>query len=503
MCQSLATSRPSRHTLALLLLLGLVLCFLRVNHGGLANSDDAFYASAVRRADREATWLRYQWNDARLDFRYPPLHFLALRLSTSLIGHSTLGLRLPAALSAFLCLLLVAILVRRLGGDDVAALTAGLLCCASGVFFLSARSVRVDTTLAAASTATILSYVCAWSRPAWLPLTGVFAGLAILSKSVMGLLPLLPIGIDLLTTGRQMWRRKELYLGLGLFLLTAGSWHLWQVLRYGDEFIDTYLVYTVLQRLRGIVGLQKPEAIGLVLLRSEGLLLALWLATCVGLLFRCRADRGVRFVLLWSAAAVAPLIVSSTRLAHYLVPAVPALSIVVGLFVSQLRIGRLRFLLPIGALAIFIANNTATWLDPDFTPGLPAITGHAQRLMGTAGLVVFNDYHVAAEYYVDRPTALVTDDKRAFRLLTGERAMQEAAHVELIDPQAMPQRMAADRPLVWLTTTLFEKRLLAYAARLPPSRRGQLRQIRRGPYVLLFEQVPGSAVNSFNSEQRD
>ena len=476
--------------------LGCLFAFVHLGAGSLANDDDGFYAWSVRQADREGAWLTYRWNGARLDFRYPPLHFFALRATTALFGHNELGLRLPAALALVACMLLVGALVRRLTGSTRAALVAGLLVCASGLLYRSARSVRIDVTLAAVSAATIYSYVLAWRRPRQLWLTGALGGLAVMTKGVMGLLPTAAVVLHMLLPSsnhsgageRRLLGRKTLLGGALAFVVVAAPWHIWQLVQHGGKFVDTYILYTVFRRVGGIAGLRTADSLLTTVLFAEQWTLLPLAAGALWATVRLRRDPGARLLWLWALMSIAPSVVSGTRLPHYLVVAVPPLAAAAGCAVApHLKQRKMAVLAVVGVIGLFVANNIGAWLDPDFTPGLK---GLARRARGHGALVVYNDYHATAEYYADLPTTLVTDDRRAYTLFSSVRAMQEGARVEYVEPARLPNRIARSRPVAWLTTALFAPRLAAAVEALPPKLSQKLRVFRSGPYVLLLEQRP-------------
>ena len=491
--------RPFLRTPAGLALLACsaALIFFRLGAGSLANGDDAVFASAVRAAGRHGAWLDYSWNGARLGFLYPPLHFVLIRAATALLGQSELALRLPAALAAWCAVLATGAIAHRLAGSARAGLVAGLLLCTSALFFDSARSVRLDATLLAFSTTCALAYIDAWRSPRRLWMVGVFGGLAVLTKGVLGFVPLVPIAADLCGAGRGSFRTRHLAVASLSFFLIAASWHCWQLLRFGSAFVDEYFVYSLFKRVQGIPGLGEPSRFWADTLKAEGVHVLAWALGVIWAVRRARAKRDARFLLIWMLCPLCIVSISGTRLPQYLVPALAPMAVACGLALSRFFERKLAVLAACAlAVAAFLSTSLAVWLDPDLSPGVRDLAALARQRCGQREMVAFDEYHAALEYYADSPTVLVTDDARAYRLLVSPLAMQEGARVELVRPADVPRRIARTRPVCWMTSSVFEKRLRVYLGALPPDIRDALEIRKSGSHVLAVEREtrPGAGL---------
>ena len=471
--------------------IALLLLFFRLGAGSLVNSDDAIFAWAVRAAHREGAWLDYDWNGARLGFLYPPLHFILLRATTTLFGDNEFALRLPAAMAGLVAVLGAGAIAHRLTGSVRAGLVAGLLLCTSAHFYDSARSVRLDATLLALSTLCVYAYLRSWTAPRWLWVAGAFAGLAVLTKGVLGLIPLFPIALDICLAERDRRRIRPLVAASLLFLLIAASWHCRQLALYGWSFVDNYFLYSVFQRLHGIAGIGASSHFWLDTCRMESFHLVAWGAGAIWLVARARVDRAARMLLSWALVPLLIVSISGTRLPQYLVPALAPLAVACGCALSRFFDRKLAvFASAAAAVGVFLATSLAAWLHPDFSPGLRTLTALTRQEGDRCRLVAFNEYPPAVGYYADSPTLMITDDARAYRLLKSPRAMQDGAAIELIDPVDIPRRIAGRRPVCWLTSLFFERRLRGYLDQVPAELRARLEYHRDGLYILVTERQP-------------
>ena len=162
----------------------------------------------------------YYWNYAQhLDYGYldhPPMVAWMIWLTTGLLGHYELAVRLPA----MLCWIGTAYFVwksARMFFDKTTALVAMALLACLPVFLLTGLFTTPDAFLYLFWTGCVYSIQCAVllnRKRAWYA-AGLFAGLGLLSKYTMGLFGLSVIVFMLIDRrGRRWWRRPEPYLAV-------------------------------------------------------------------------------------------------------------------------------------------------------------------------------------------------------------------------------------------------------------------------------------------------
>jgi 4-amino-4-deoxy-L-arabinose transferase-like glycosyltransferase len=448
--------------------------------GSLANGDDAVYAWAARRMLEDDTWLTYRWHDAALFGVYPPLHFVLLRVSLTVFGESELAYRLPSALAALASVLLTAGLTFRVTHSRTAGLLAGLALLGSTTFYLAARSVRLDMTFLALALAAYDSYLRAQHRPSQFWLLGLFCGLGYLTKSLLVAFVILPVLLDVVLFRRELLRVRSLYGGALLFLCIASSWHLslWVhdqpvVPAYGERI------------LRGIAGDFSFASMIERVIQIEGAVMALWGAGLLLLLVRSRGAAHARFCALALFSGLLILLATRTALPHYALSLFPLLSLGVGWLLATLLEKR-PVLVPLAVcalLGVFAAKNLALFVHPDLSPGAREVAQMARERGPRGRVLFFRDYSAAFDFYLNGPTLLVTESRRAYDLYVAHPAMRDGPGIALLEPDALLARLAAPEMMV-ATTLEFEPGLSTYLNQLPSAARATLRRWHSGGYVL-------------------
>ncbi|MGH7727388.1 MAG: glycosyltransferase family 39 protein [Vulcanimicrobiaceae bacterium] len=248
----------------------------------------------------------------------PPLVPL-LAAGTYALGGQTWLVRLPAVLAAAALVWLVVAFVRLLGGRNGAAWAGGIAAAIAPM--LMGLTATLNTTAFEPLAWTLVAYGLARAvllddRRALL-WTGLVAGIAMEAKYALPLwLLALAIGAALFPQ-RVLFRRRELWFGLGIAAIVALPSLVWQSL-HGWPFVE--LVHNAAE---------KDLAVGPLrfflnqILVFNAVLAPLWIAGLVAP-FIARDLRAVRFIpIAWAIAAFA--IIAGGGKDYYLAPAYPAL----------------------------------------------------------------------------------------------------------------------------------------------------------------------------------
>jgi 4-amino-4-deoxy-L-arabinose transferase-like glycosyltransferase len=219
------------------------------------------------------------------------------------------------------------------------------------------------------------------ARQVYLGWFWVFLGISVLGKG----LPALGVvgvvcGFYVLLLRR--WRalledRFELVRGFLLTMLIAAPWHLAMWLRDGKRFVTEYFIRHLWDRAaKGVHG-ERGTFEFLVSQVGYGMFVwaALVPAAMAALAYRARpgtADGRARLVIaVWGIASVAFFSLVQTKFHHYILPAVPALALAVGLWLDDVLAGRARGVgvaALVGAgLVLTLANDMMTeqkqWIE--------------------------------------------------------------------------------------------------------------------------------------------
>ena len=196
-------------------------------------------------------------------------------------------------------------------------------------------------------------------------------GISVLAKGPPGLAVVGAVGA-LHVVLQHRWRALydggfEIKRGLVVMIATFLPWHVAMFLKDGPQFINEYLFFHILNRVA--VGVDNSPGTFEYYTSQLGHGMWLWAAllpaAITAALLRARTttrDGRVRFlVALWAIAGVAFFSLVQTKFHHYILPAVPALGILIAFFLDDVLAGRDRlhpiFALIGAAIALLICRD--------------------------------------------------------------------------------------------------------------------------------------------------
>ncbi len=365
----------------------------------LMEPDEGRYAEIAREMVRSGDWVVPTLNhQAYLD--KPPLFYWLAAGCLRLFGAHTWVVRLVPSLAAFVLILATYLLGRRIVGGRAAFLAALLLSLTAGLVHCG-RFLILDSLLTLFVSLSLFAAYQAVRRPRlrwrWWLTAGVCCGLGVLTKGPVALVLFLPpvaAHAWLHRGAARLSLRRWLALG-GVALAVAVPWYAAIAVR--DPAFARY--FFIEQNVRRFLSEDYHAS-------PAWFYLPVVLVGClpwVGLLFPAGAfllsrDRGVRslrtpalgFFLLWAGWCLLFFSLSRGKLPPYILPALPALTMLVGCYLERLLFAReerlfqkARQQLPWMGV-VFLA---AAWLAIDalaWRRGLADRTGH--RLLVGAGL---------------------------------------------------------------------------------------------------------------------
>jgi 4-amino-4-deoxy-L-arabinose transferase-like glycosyltransferase len=223
--------------------------FARLGHGYLANFDDCYYAEKAKEMLRDGQWLTPHFAGiARWD--NPPLFLWLIALSFRVLGITCYSAIFFSAVSGVLCVLVLYGLAGRLGLDPFERWTAAFVLLTTQYFLKYSRHAMVDVFLTLLFLLAIDAYVrAARGKQAWLLLFGLLCGLGVMTKSVLGLLPLAVAALHLLATGNARRLATGWFLGaVAIALLTAVPWYVYAYHVGGAAFVREHFQWLLWER---------------------------------------------------------------------------------------------------------------------------------------------------------------------------------------------------------------------------------------------------------------
>jgi 4-amino-4-deoxy-L-arabinose transferase-like glycosyltransferase len=343
----------------ILAVLSAIVLLAPIRTGDLAGYDDARYALVAKHVVISGHWLDIESNGGPA-IEHPPLFSWMEAALFVPFGLSDPLAKLPSALCGLGVILLVAWLGRRMSGDPFTGVLAMFVMAGSIYFLKYAARAMTDVPFTFFFLAAVCSWILSDDDPRWLLAAGAFAGLAQLTRAMMGVsIPLL-FAIDMLANRRRPPLRY-LMAGLVVAFVPPIAWYAQWIYRYGEDFFvrsSSYMNQEVYGSLspawRRYTG--AFEYIWMVVKSYWP-----WLPAMVAgmVLVIRRRDPKLRLLILWVAVVYALCAITKSRVLRYMLPAYPAFAILsaIGLLwllpERYLRNG-LRVLMPVLAIGVIV-----------------------------------------------------------------------------------------------------------------------------------------------------
>lgn len=328
----------------------------------LWSPDEGRYAEIPREMVASNDYVTPRLNGVKY-FEKPPLLYWLTAGSVRAFGLSEWALRLwPALFAAFGCLAVYG-LGARLFGPAAGLLAAGVLA-TSPLYDLMGRALTTDMPVAVLITVALGAYLLAVCEPPGaLRRCALYAfyaavGLAVLAKGLIGILiPALVIGAWTVLLGEwKMLREMRPAAGAAIVIGIAAPWHL-LVGAANPEFAQFYFVHEHIERfLTTSHGRYQPPWFFIVVLLAGmfpwSAFLPATLTTVAKGWRERRTQRETWFLLLWALVPFTFFSASGSKLAPYILPALPPLALLLGRRLAQAWQGSAR--LPATAFAALL-----------------------------------------------------------------------------------------------------------------------------------------------------
>jgi 4-amino-4-deoxy-L-arabinose transferase-like glycosyltransferase len=312
----------------------------------LSIPDEGRYVEIPREMVETGNYLTPRLNGVKY-FEKPVLFYWFEALSIRLFGLHEATLRFwPAFFALFGCIS-VYIAGRRLFGRR-AGLAAAIVLATGILYYSMSRAIILDMPVTAFLTAALISFligmheVSGIRRRFFLWSFYVFCALAVLTKGLIGIvIPGMIIGAWIIILGE--WRvLRTMYLpsGIALFLLIAAPWHV-LVIRANPEFFHFYFIQEhFLRYLTKMHGRYHPAwyfiPIILVGLFPWSSFLMQAIRHNLPATWRERHEhRDALFLMLWAGLVFLFFSASDSKLAPYILPVFPPLSILIGRYLAE------------------------------------------------------------------------------------------------------------------------------------------------------------------------
>jgi 4-amino-4-deoxy-L-arabinose transferase-like glycosyltransferase len=326
-----------RHFFALAFVVALLL-FVSQHRQGLAGYDDAVYAHEGKEMVRTGDWWNVRFN-GQLNFEYPPLYLWLEAGSFKLFGVNDSAAKFPSALLGFGTIIIVYFLTLELTGQTWLSLLAMLVLASTQFFLKNATHAMTDVPFTLFFTLTIFMYVKGLKNRPYLFFLGVPLALALLTRSVIGLLAVGVLIVHAMLTQRlkvlvSPWLLSGLFLGAAVPM----CWYLSQYHLHGPGVFASHLRF-VASKIYVAPG-TKSSLLNypLALLKYYWPWLPFMIAGfCmeVRALLR-RKDETAALLIAWVILVLVPFSLVQTRYPRYIMPVFPAFSVLAAIALDHL-----------------------------------------------------------------------------------------------------------------------------------------------------------------------
>ncbi len=319
--------------------------FSGIGSYGLLSKDEPRYAGCALEMIENHNWIVPKFNFQNR-FDKPPLFYWLIAISYKVFGINEFASRVPSATSAVLLVLFTWYAGNRIIGKNTGLLSAVIL--ATSIEYIAlGRRAATDIVLCLFFTATLYSFYLYYNEKEerkkilWAISSGIFEGLAILTKGPAGIiLPSLVIGLFLIV--RKEVNLKHLkVLSLISFIAIALSlpWYIVVHLATDGEFTRDFFILHNVQRFTSVVG-EHPGPVWfyfpvvLIGFMPWTFFLINALLNLITRIRRLNFNKFILFCILWSFIIFLFFTLSKTKLFTYILLIFPSMALITGYWIN-------------------------------------------------------------------------------------------------------------------------------------------------------------------------
>ncbi len=362
--------------IGILLVLSSIFLLAGLGSYSLKEPDEGRYAEIPREMVETGDYTVPRLNDVRY-FEKPPLLYWAVSLSYKVFGVSEWSFRFPNALAALLCVFSLFFFVRR-WTDDLAAFLGSLVLLSSFGFFAMARIVTTDMLLTFWLFLSLLCFYGYYRERCGPFLWGFYAAMALATLTKGPVSPVLLCGallIFLFMEGNLAFvKEMKLIRGIALYCLIAAPWFVIISIREKEFFTFFFIDQHVLRFISTKHKRSGPVYYFIPVLFGGMLPWSLYIPRAFAMAWK---KSECRLFAIWSALVFVFFSLSGSKLPPYILPAFPALAILIAVLFYEHRHSLFKrnweiignsVIMAVFALAVFL------YLSPSFMAYIDNIT---------------------------------------------------------------------------------------------------------------------------------
>src|SRR5262249_47066309 len=220
--------------------------------GGLSGYDDAFYAHYGKEMILTGDWGSLRLNGNYI-FEFPPMFPWLEALSMKVFGITDFAAKFPAALLGLLTIVLTYLTAKELFDDFWIPILAMAVMSSTQYFIKYAMHAMTDVPFTFFFVFALYLYLKGVKKPGYFWLSGIAIGAAVLTRSVLGFIPLGIIFLHVLVTGKRTLFRSKHFIGaVMLSIALPVIWYGSQYRLHGSEVLNGH--YSFIARKIGMPG---------------------------------------------------------------------------------------------------------------------------------------------------------------------------------------------------------------------------------------------------------
>jgi len=269
-------------------------------------------------------------------------------------GFTSLAAKLPSAILGFSLVMLTYIFSRKMFGRIAGFLSAFVLLTTTQFLYYSRMSMLDVSSSFFITLSLAVYFLSKQKRSKWsFILAGVAIGLAVMLKGVVGFLPFVIISIYefYLFFSRQQRLTKKLVINYALMffssLVVFLPWHIEMYRRFGDAFINNYIVYHVWDRATSAIEDKgRPFFWYLTVMKVS---MRVWFIGLLAAFPLClykvlKRDNKFIFIFVWTLVVFLFFSAAKSKLIWYIMPVYPVVAIMVGYMLSKVMVFGAKFI---------------------------------------------------------------------------------------------------------------------------------------------------------------
>lgn len=319
------------------IILTIFISFFHLGSFTLFDTDEAVFSVATKEMIESGNWITPTYNGEN---RYdkPILFYWLMAASYKIFGINEFGARFPSALASTVLIIAVFFFTRYVRDDSI-AFHAAISSVLTVYFLVYSHAAVTDMTLTLFISLSLFCFYL-WmhndkrsriKKKTCLYGFYLFSAFALLTKGLIGIV--FPFGIAMvyisITDGWKGIKRIFSLKGMILFMLISLPWFTAQLATNGKEFIEQFFIKHHFQRYTGVISGHKGPLYYYIPVLIIGLFP--WVAFLpVGIKNTLKEkDRFQIFAFIWFTFIVVFFSFSTTKLPNYILPALPATSILI------------------------------------------------------------------------------------------------------------------------------------------------------------------------------